>query len=100
MERIKEKVRRLTSRSNGMSIEVRIKKLSSLIGGWVSYYKLADIKSHCQKLDEWLRRRLRMCYWKNWKHIKTRHDNLIKLGVTNLPIQGEVIGESPIIVRS
>jgi group II intron reverse transcriptase/maturase len=83
LERIKEKVRRLTSRSNGMSIEVRIKKLSSLIGGWVSYYKLADIKSHCQKLDKWLRRRLRMCYWKNWKRIKTRHDNLIKLGMTN-----------------
>ena len=81
LERIKEKVRRLTSRSNGMSREVRIKKLSSLIGGWVSYFKVADMKSHCQRLDEWLRRRLRMCYWKNWKRTKTRLENLVKLGI-------------------
>lgn len=81
LERIKEKVRKLTSRSNGMSIEVRIKKLSSLIGGWVSYFKVADMKSHCQRLDEWLRRRLRMCYWKNWKRTKTRLENLVKLGI-------------------
>ena len=64
-----------------MSIEVRIKKLSSLIGGWVSYFKVADMKSHCQRLDEWLRRRLRMCYWKNWKRTKTRLENLVKLGI-------------------
>lgn len=79
--RIKEKVRRLTSRSNGMSMVDRIKKLSSLIGGWVGYYRLADIKSHCKNLDEWMRRRLRMCYWKNWKKIGTKHDNLVKLGI-------------------
>jgi group II intron reverse transcriptase/maturase len=83
LERIKDKVRKLTSRSNGMSMEERIKKLSSLIGGWVGYFRLADIKKHCQQLDEWMRRRLRMCYWKNWKGIKTKHDNLVKYGISN-----------------
>lgn len=83
LERIKEKVRKLTMRSNGMSMDTRIKRLSSLIGGWVGYYRLADIKSHCQQLDEWMRRRLRMCYWKNWKRIKTRHDKLMALGISN-----------------
>ncbi|URZ00065.1 group II intron maturase-specific domain-containing protein [Clostridium felsineum] len=34
-------------------------------------------------LDKWLRRRIRMCYWKQWKKIKTRHDNLKKLGIND-----------------
>ena len=33
------------------------------------------------RLDEWIRRRIRMCYWKQWKKIKTKHDNLVKLGI-------------------
>lgn len=39
------------------------------------------MKGHVKRLDEWTRRRLRMCYWKQWKKIKTRHDNLIKYGI-------------------
>ncbi len=81
LENIKAKVKKLTSRSSGLSMIERVKKLSSLIGGWVGYYRLADIKSHCQRLDEWMRRRLRMCYWKDWKRIRTRQENLVKLGI-------------------
>ena len=36
-----------------------------------------------QKLDEWIRRRIRMCYWKQWKKIKTKYDNLVRLGIEN-----------------
>jgi hypothetical protein len=36
-----------------------------------------------KSLDEWLRRRIRMCYWKQWKKIKTKHDNLVRLGIDN-----------------
>ena len=79
--RIKEKVRKLTSRSNAMSMEQRIAKLSRLITGWTSYFRIADMKRHCQQLDEWMRRRLRMCYWKDWKKIRTKFTNLIKLGI-------------------
>ena len=39
------------------------------------------MKSTLISLDEWLRRRLRLCYWKQWKKIKTKHDNLVKLGL-------------------
>jgi len=53
----------------------------SFITGWVNYYSIADMQSHCKKVDEWLRRRLRMCIWKQWKHISTRHKNLVKLGI-------------------
>ena len=81
LERIKAKVKTYTKRSNGWSMEVRIGKLSSLIGGWVNYFKIADMRKHCQRLDEWMRRRLRMCFWKQWKKTKCRHDNLIRLGI-------------------
>lgn len=39
------------------------------------------MRSHCQRLDEWMRQRLRMCIWKQWKKIKCRHDNLVSLGI-------------------
>lgn len=83
IERVKEKIRFITSRSNAWSMEFRYLKLRQLITGWVSYFRLADIKTKCQELDVWTRRRIRMCYWKQWKKIKTRHDNLVKLGIDN-----------------
>jgi len=39
------------------------------------------MKYICKEIDEWTRRRLRMCYWKQWKKIKTKHDNLVRLGI-------------------
>jgi hypothetical protein len=66
-----------------MSMEYRALRLKQIITGWVQYFKLADMKSMLVKLDEWLRRRIRLCYWKQWKKIKTKHDNLFKLGIDN-----------------
>lgn len=83
LERVKAKVKTYTKRSNGWSIEERVNSLSSLTGGWVNYFKVADMRKHCQKLDEWMRRRLRMCIWKQWKKIGCRHDNLVRLGIEN-----------------
>lgn len=81
IKRLKDKLRLLTSRSNGWSMDARIYRLNQVIRGWVSYFSLADMQSHCLRLDEWLRRRLRMCYWKQWKKVKTKHANLTKLGI-------------------
>lgn len=81
--KFKRKLKEITSRSNGMSIEQKVEKLKQCIVGWVNYFKVADMKKICEELDEWLRRRIRMCYWKNWKKNKTKHDNLVKLGVPN-----------------
>jgi RNA-directed DNA polymerase len=80
LERIKLKVKILTKRSNGKSSLERIMKLSELTTGWVHYFKIADIKGHCHRLDEWMRRRLRMCEWKQWKKVKTKYNNLVALG--------------------
>lgn len=81
IKRLKDKLRLLTSRSKGWSMEARIYKLNLLIRGWVYYFSLADMRSLCLKLDEWVRRRLRMCYWKQWKKVKTKHANLVRLGI-------------------
>lgn len=81
LKRLKDKLRLLTSRSNGWSMEARIYRLNQVIRGWVNYFSLADMRNHCLMLDEWLRRRLRMVYWKQWKRIKTRHANLVRLSI-------------------
>lgn len=81
--KFKDKIRDITSRSNAMNMETRYSKLKQVITGWVNYFKIANMGSIAQKLDEWVRRRIRMCYWKQWKKIKTKHDNLTKLGIEN-----------------
>lgn len=79
--KMKRKIKELTARSNGMGNENRIKKLKSYIMGWINYFKIADIKSLLSEIDEWMRRRIRMVYWKQWKRIKTRGKMLQALGI-------------------
>jgi len=81
IQRFKEKVREITSRSNGRGMEWRREKLARLIMGWVNYFHIADMQRNAGDLDGWIRRRIRMCYWKQWKRIKTKHDNLVRLGL-------------------
>jgi group II intron reverse transcriptase/maturase len=86
--KMKAKIKELTSRSNGWGNERRKRELSLYIKGWVNYYKLADMKSLLLRIDEWYRRRLRMVIWKQWKRIKTKFTNLIKLGINKSKARG------------
>jgi group II intron reverse transcriptase/maturase len=79
--KMKERISTLTSRSNGWGYARRKEALKQYITGWVNYFKLADMKSLLVRVDEWYRRRLRMVIWKQWKRIRTRWRNLIKLGI-------------------
>lgn len=79
--RLKDKIRVITSRSNAMSMETRYTKLKQVTRGWANYFKIANMGKIAQTLDKWIRRRIRMCYWKQWKKTKTKYDNLMKLGV-------------------
>ena len=80
--KMNEKVKLLTCRSNGWGNERRKLALRQYITGWVNYFKLANMKSMLIETDKWYRRRLRMVIWKQWKRIKTRFHNLMKLGVS------------------
>jgi group II intron reverse transcriptase/maturase len=81
LQKMKARIKKLTSRSNGWGNDRRKEALRQYITGWVQYFKLADMKDLLVKADEWYRRRLRMVIWKQWKRIRTRMANLIKLGV-------------------
>ena len=83
IDKFKDEIREITSRSNGMSMERRFEKLQQVIRGWINYFKIAKMKKVVQELDQWIRHRLRMCYWKQWKKIGTRQYNLVKLGIEN-----------------
>ncbi|MNJ36466.1 Group II intron-encoded protein LtrA [compost metagenome] len=79
--KMKIKVKELTSRSNGMGNEDRAMKLRRYIMGWVNYFKIADMKKLLQTTDEWMRRRIRMIYWKQWKRVRTKFERLKLLGI-------------------
>lgn len=80
--KLKEKLKKITSRSWGVSTSYRLVKLKQLIVGWVNYFKIGQMKRICKELDKHLRFRLRMCIWKQWKRVKTRYKNLQKLGIS------------------
>jgi group II intron reverse transcriptase/maturase len=82
IKKLKEKLKLLTGRSKSGNISLTYEKIKQLVIGWINYFKLADMKSLMRKLDEWLRRRVRMCYWKQWKKISTKFNNLQKLGIS------------------
>ena len=78
--KMKNKIRELTDRNNGMSNEKREEKYQQFVRGWVNYFKLADIKELLRAIDKWARRRIRAVYWKQWKRIKTKYRMLKALG--------------------
>jgi group II intron reverse transcriptase/maturase len=80
-ERLKEKIRRYTRRTWGVSMEERLKQLNIYLTGWMSYYHIVDTPGTMEKLDRWIRRRLKMCLLKQWKEPKTRRRKLTALGV-------------------
>ncbi|MBK5218198.1 MAG: group II intron reverse transcriptase/maturase [Thermoleophilia bacterium] len=80
-KRAKDRLRRLTSRRWGISMERRITSINRFRRGWTAYFALADTPSVFEELDEWLRRRLRQVRWKEWKKIRTKHRNLMAAGI-------------------
>ena len=72
LAKMKNRLRAITNRSKAISNEERPLILKRYVIGWVNYFKLADMKNMLRQLDEWLRRRIRAIYWKQWKKVKTR----------------------------
>ncbi|RPF41984.1 group II intron reverse transcriptase/maturase, partial [Thermodesulfitimonas autotrophica] len=80
-QRFKDKIRQLTKRSRSISLKERLEQLNAYLKGWVGYFRLIDTPSVFQSLDEWIRRRLRMCLLKQWKKPRTKWRNLVVLGI-------------------
>jgi hypothetical protein len=77
----KDKIRQITCRSKPYPMEERMIQIRRLNYGWGNYFKLSEAKSVFERLDEWVRSRIRLCYWKQWKKPKTRVKQLEKLGI-------------------
>ena len=79
--KMRNKIRELTDRNNGMSNAKREEKYQQFVRGWVNYFKLADMKNLLKTTDEWARRRIRAVYWKQWKKTRTKCRMLKALGL-------------------
>ncbi len=78
----KRRVKRLTGRSWFVSMKYRLGKLAQYVRGWINYYGISEYYSPIPEVDHWLRRRVRMCYWKQWRLARTKVRNLLKLGAS------------------
>jgi RNA-directed DNA polymerase len=82
VKRFKERVREITKRSNGRNMKVRIEALKRYVSGWLNYFGHSHSYAEVVELDQWLRRRVRLCYWKQWKRPRTRRRHLLALGIS------------------
>jgi len=72
VQRLKSRIQELLQKGRGQAVRRVITDLQPLLTGWIQYFKLAEIKSTCEQLDEWLRRKLRCILWRQWKTPRTR----------------------------
>ena len=82
IDKLKDKVRDKFQQGKGKSLERNIKELRPLLKGWINYFKLTEVQTPIQRLDQWIRRRLRKIIWKQMKKPSTRQRALIKRGVS------------------
>jgi RNA-directed DNA polymerase len=78
----KRRIKELTGRSWGVSMKYRLMKLRQYMRGWIGYFGISEYYKPIPPLDQWIRRRVRMCYWKMWKKAQKRFRELLKLGVS------------------
>lgn len=81
VKRLKEKLKDLFRRGRGWSLARTIRELNPILRGWGHYFRLADVEGVFEGLDEWIRRRLRVLLWRQWKRPRTRFNELRKRGL-------------------
>ena len=81
LKAFKRRIKELTGRSRGISMHRRLTDLSGYLRGWIGYFGLARQYDTFVELDGWIRRRIRMCYWKQWRYPRTKVRKLRQMGV-------------------
>ncbi|EKU96243.1 Retron-type reverse transcriptase [Leptolyngbya sp. PCC 7375] len=76
----KHRLKGLTARSWRVSMEYRLERINQYLRGWMGYFGISQYYHLIPELDGWLRRRIRMCYWKQWRRPRTRISKLLALG--------------------
>ncbi|EKP93788.1 Retron-type reverse transcriptase [Thermaerobacter subterraneus DSM 13965] len=80
VQRLKDRIRGLTSRTWPVSMPERIRRINAYLRGWLAYFRIADMAVLLRNVEGWLRRRLQACLWKQWKRPRTRLRELRALG--------------------
>ena len=88
VEKFKAQMKKVTSRSWGVSNGYKVQKLNQMIRGWINYFKIGSMKKLSARLDKQIRYRVRMCIWKQWKTPKNREKMLIKLWLNKRSAHG------------
>ena len=86
LKKVEDKIRSFTQRSAAIGMDDRIAALNQYLGGWIGYFALVETPSIFKRLDEWVRARLRLCQWKQWKRVRTRVRELKALGLRELDV--------------
>jgi RNA-directed DNA polymerase len=81
IERLKDKVRKATTGNASRNLGTTVAALNPVLRGWMSYFRLTEVKGVLQDLDGWVRRRLRCLLWRQWKHPTTRNRRLKERGL-------------------
>ena len=81
-KRFKARIQEITYRSRGVSMSQRIKELNQFCTGYFHYFKIGLSYAEVLQWDQWIRRRIRLCHWKDWRIPRARRRNLIQLGIS------------------
>ena len=81
IQKLKMKLKKLTQRSWSVEMDYRLGKIKQCIVGWVNYFRIGNFREICREIDRNIRFRIRMCIWKQWKRIRTKHHALKRLGI-------------------
>jgi len=81
VQRFKDKVRDITGRKRGRSLQQVTNELNAYMRGWWGYFGIVESRNRLSPLDHWIRRRLRVVVWTHWKNRRTRVGELLKRGV-------------------
>ena len=104
-KKLKQKLKTVTRKTTPMTFDQRMQKLKEITQGWLNYFRMASIQSKLEKIDGWVRNRLRYCIWHNWKKPERKRKNLIQLGVdhdnayqwSRTRMGGWAVAQSPIL---
>jgi len=82
-KRAKDKIRAITRRNRGKSVDSIIAEINTAMTGFINYFKLADMKEFLSDMDKWIRRKLRVIVWKHWKKPRTKFRKLLGMELTS-----------------
>jgi hypothetical protein len=93
LERLKARVRELVRIGRGRNIVTTIDALVPVLRGWMSYYRLTEVRGVLEELDGWIRRKLRCILWRQWKRPLTRTRMLQKQGLSENRARGSALNQ-------